>query len=335
MNDVLSIIKLFTDETVSEYSIKDSSRGDSDFREAIFVTGESGKRLVIKLACNSFTTAESISMWQRCAGEYLKHGYYCPHIFASLEGQFPTIEYKGHECVAYAEEFSKYESVGMVDETEPYRDELYIMTARIAAQFYDYTSIPSGYTLFDLFPGDEMDEVTLNALEFRNYCQTLPECFMEQSDRIFHRWEENRKALAGMYHKLPFSVFQADFNDTNVLVDKDGRFVGIYDFNLAGRDEILNYLFREIFNGTFEEELNEILRALKIASAYYRFSEEEIKAAPLIYRCVKPLWFTRVYELKEAKDDVKAIKECLDKMEYAQTREIDFESVMRQNEEKG
>lgn len=69
MNDVLSIIKLFTDEAVSEYSIKDSSRGDSDFREAIFVTGESGKRLVIKLACNSFTTAESISMWQRCAGE--------------------------------------------------------------------------------------------------------------------------------------------------------------------------------------------------------------------------------------------------------------------------
>ncbi len=94
MNDVLSIIKLFTDEAVSEYSIKDSSRGDSDFREAIFVSGESGKRLVIKLACNSFTTAESISMWQRCAGEYLKHGYYCPHIFASLEGPFPTIEYK-------------------------------------------------------------------------------------------------------------------------------------------------------------------------------------------------------------------------------------------------
>ena len=42
-----------------------------------------------------------------------------------------------------------------------------------------------------------------------------------------------------------------------------------------------------------------------------------------------------MYELKEAKDDVKAIKECLDKMEYAQTKEIDFESVMRQNKEKG
>ena len=54
MNDVLSIIKLFTDEAVSEYSIKDSSRGDNDFREAIFVTGECGKRLVIKLACESY-----------------------------------------------------------------------------------------------------------------------------------------------------------------------------------------------------------------------------------------------------------------------------------------
>lgn len=329
MSDIISIIKMFTAEAVSEYSIKDSSRGDSDFREAVFVTAESGNRFVIKLACNSFTSAESIRMWQRCAEEYLKHGYYCPHIFASLDGHFPTVEYKGHECVVYAEEFSKYESVDKVDEAESYRDELYIMTARIAAQYYDYTSIPSAYTLFDLFPGDEVDEVTLNALEFRKYCQTLPECFKEQADRIFQRWEENRKALEGVYHKLPFSVFQADFNDTNVLVDKEGRFVGIYDFNLAGRDEILNYLFREIFNGTFEEELNEILRALKIASEYYRFSEEEIKAAPLIYRCVKPIWYTRVYELKEVKDDVKAIQDCLDKMENAQIREIDFGSYMR------
>ena len=329
MSDILSIIKMFTAEAVSEYNIKDSSRGDSDFREAVFVTAESGNRLVIKLACNAFTTAESIRMWQRCVGEYLKQGYYCPQIFASLDGHFPTVEYKGHECVVYAEEFSKYESVDKVDEAESYRDELYIMTAHIAAQYYDYTSIPSGYTLFDLFPGDEVDEVTLNALEFRKYCQTLPECFKEQADRIFHRWEENRKTLEGVYHKLPFSVFQADFNDTNVLVDNEGRFVGIYDFNLAGRDEILNYLFREIFNGTFEEELNEILRALKIASEYYRFSDEEIKAAPLIYRCVKPLWYTRVYELKEAKEDVKAIRDCLDKMENAQIREIDFGSYMR------
>ena len=331
MNDELSIIKLFTAEAVKEYSTKDSSRGDDDFREAIFVTTESGKRFVVKAACNSFTTAESISMWQRCAGEYLRLGYYCPQIFASVDGCFPVVGYKGHECTVYAEEYSIYGSADNVPNAKPYRDDLYIMTARIAAQKFDYTDIPSAYTLFDLFPGDERDEVTDNAIDFREYCETLPERFAKQADRMFRRWEENRKELEAVYHKLPFSVFQADFNDTNVLLDKEGRFIGIFEFNLAGRDEFLNYLFREIIQGSLEEELAEILRALKIAGSYYSFSEDEIKAAPLIYRCVKPLWYTRVYVLKEAKDDPEVIQLCLDEMEYAQTREIDFRSVMRKS----
>lgn len=46
-----------------------------------------------------------------------------------------------------------------------------------------------------------------------------------------------------------FAIIYAAYNEDQV--DKEGRFVGIYDFNLAGRDEILNYLFREIFNGAF------------------------------------------------------------------------------------
>ena len=324
----LSVIRLFISEPVKEYSTKDSSHGDDDFREAIFVTTESGIRFVVKVACNSFTTAESIRMWQRCAGEYLKHGYYCPQIFASVDGQFPVVNYKGHECVAYAEEYSVYGSAENSAGAKSYRDDLYIMTAKIAAQKYDYTSIPSAYTLFDLFPGDETDEVTDNAIDFLEYCKTLPENFAKQADRMFRRWKENRKELEALYHKLPFSVFQADFNDTNVLLDKEGSFVGICDFNLAGRDEFLNYLFREIIQGSLEEELAEIMRALKISSVCYNFSEDEIKAAPLIYRCVKPLWYTRVYALKEAGDDPDVIQACLDEMEYAQTREIDFRSVM-------
>ena len=334
MSDELSIIKQFTTEPVKEYSTKNSSHGDDDFREAIFVTVESGRKFVVKVACNSFTTTESISMWKRCAGEYLKFGYYCPQIFVSVNGCFPTVNYKGHECVAYAEEYSIYGSADNAANAKPYRDDLYVMTARIAAQKFDYTDIPSAYTLFDLFPGDETDEVTDNAVDFREYCQSLPERFAKRADRMFHRWEENRKELETVYHKLPFSVFQADFNDTNVLLDKEGRFVGIYDFNLAGRDEFLNYLFREIIRGSFEEELAEILRALKISGSYYCFSEDEIKAAPLIYRCVKPLWYTRVYTLKEAKDDQDAIQACLDEMEYAQTREIDFRSFMVREKEK-
>ena len=95
-------------------------------------------------------------------------------------------------------------------------------------------------------------------------------------------------------------------------------------FSLA----VFYYLFREIYIGTFEEELAEIRRALKICKEVYSFTKEEQYAALLIYRCVKPLWYTRVKTLKEAGNDLKLIQKCLDEMELAQTKEIDFRSVM-------
>lgn len=326
----LTLASLFTTEAITDFSTKNSSHGDEDFREAVFITTKSGTRLVIKAACNPFTTADTIKMWQRCTNEHIALGYYCPKILASTDGAFPTVMYKGHKCIAYAEEFSRYESADKKPGSTGYYDDIYRMMGRVAAQKFDYTTIPSGYCLFDLFPGDTMDEVTENALDFKEYCKSLPGHFHEQADRIFAGWEANRKTLHEVYFSLPFSVFQADCNDTNVLLDDDGHFVGIYDFNIAGRDELLNYLFREIFTGSFEEELTEILRALRIVSEVYTFSDEEIAAAPLIYRCVKPIWFTRVYDLKEVGEDEAAIQKCLDEMEFALTREIDFESVMRQ-----
>lgn len=62
------------------------------------------------------------------------------------------------------------------------------------------------------------------------------------------------------------------------MLDEEGRFAGIYDFNLAGKDVFLNYLFREIYEGSFDEERNEILTALKICAAVYAFSETEKEA---------------------------------------------------------
>lgn len=322
------LISLFTNEKYMDYSIINSSQGEEDYRETIIASLKTGK-IVIKVASNSFTTTESIKMWQCCAKEYVKQGYYCPSIFTAIDGSFPCVNYKGKKCIAYAEEFSNYQSADQCKNVKPFRDDLYRMTAKIAQEKYDYTSIPSGYCLFEVFPGEEVDEVTENALEFYNYSKTLPKFFSEQINRMYERWNKNRKELEKIYFNLPFSVFQADLNDTNVLVDSDGSFVGIYDLNLAGRDEFLNYLFREIYKGSFDEELTEILRALRVVSEIYSFSEVEIAAAPLIYRCVKPLWYTRVQELKEARQQYDKVQLILDEMENAQVRTIDFKSVMQ------
>ncbi len=71
---------------------------------------------------------------------------------------------------------------------------------------------------------------------------------------------DNRNELEQIYFKLPTSVFQADLNSTNLLLDDNGRFAGVFDFNLCGRDVFLNYLFREIHWQYDEEYLLETLK---------------------------------------------------------------------------
>ena len=98
--------------------------------------------------------------------------------------------------------------------------------------------------------------------------------------------------------------------------------MGVYDFNLCGREAFLNYLMRE------SSGVSGICKALQIASECYRFSDLEKETALMLYRCLKPLWFTRVEALKKAGQDPDAIQACLDETEQALTAPIDFAVCM-------
>ena len=129
-------------------------------------------------------------------------------------------------------------------------------------------------------------------------------------------------------------MFQADINDTNVLLDEDGIFKGVYDFNIGGREVYINYIIRQapyVSTADTYERLEEddtflkrVLHALDIAKKVYSFSDLEKKAAPLLYKCIRPLWWHASVELKEAGTDNTKIQKHLDAIEYEQTRNIDF-----------
>ena len=327
-----NVFSLFFDETPTVLRTIDTSLDEADFRMTFIVETASGGKYVIKLADNDFTFPEKIAVWQRTVEEYRKLGCYCPRIIGDKSGNFPIVDYHGHRCAAYCEEFAPYdpaeersaENFGQNEALyNSYKRDIWKMTARIAARYFDYTEYPSAYCLFETFcPSDKTDEVLENALEWKKYADTLPDEFRERTERIWRLWTENRAALEPIYKKLPTSVFQADLNESNVLLDGEGRFVGVYDFNLCGREVFLNYLMRE--NGG----VSGICEALKIASEYYRFSDIEKNAALLLYRCLKPLWYTRVTELKEAGSDREAIRRALDETEHALTDPIDFTAYM-------
>ncbi|MCM1046047.1 MAG: phosphotransferase [Candidatus Gastranaerophilales bacterium] len=337
--ELIRIFQLFFDELPHQYEMKNTSRGDADFREAIIAKWSSGEKYVIKLSDNDFTFPKKIEAWKRCAEEYRKLGYYCPVIFSSKQGNYPIVTYKGHNCVVYVEEFCSY---AIVEERcredsktgntfdMKWADAAWMMTAKVAAKRFDFCDYPSAYCLFETFcPSDETDEVLENALAWKKYADHQPEKFQAQIQRIWERWMDNRNELEQIYNKLPTSVFQADLNSSNVLLDDNDAFVGIFDFNLCGKDVFLNYLFREIHWQYSEEYL---LETLKKVSQAYSFSDLEKQAAPLLYRCLKPLWCTEIKTLQAAGNDEDAISACLMRTETLQTKEIAFASYMSADE---
>lgn len=331
--EISDIFRLFyTDKPVS-YETVNTSRGDGDFRETVIAEFPSGEKSVIKLADNDFTFPEKIEMWRKTVTEYRRLGYYCPRIIADKTGGYPIVRYKGHNCTAYGEEYAAYRSADTFDKSlaVEYTKAAWIMTAEIASEYLDYTDFPSGYCLFETFcPSDKTDEVLEDALEWKKYSETLPKEFQPQIKKIWTLWTENRKALKPLYKALPTSVFQADLNPSNILLDESGKFVGIYDFNLCGKDVFLNYLFRENFHHDYKTELQSIFSALKTVSEYYRFSELEKQAALMLYRCLKPLWFNKLERLKELKSDITAVRSYLDEMERSLTENIDFTLYMKE-----
>lgn len=243
---------------------------------------------------------------------------------------------KKTENAGQEETAQKTENAGQVEapkaQRKPYEiyyKAMWQMTAKVAERHFDYTEYPSAWCLFRTFcPSDEMDEVMENALTWKKEVDKFPEEFHEQAERIFRRWSENREELKKQYDKLPTSVFQGDLNSTNLLVDEQDRFVGVFDFNLCGKEVVLNYLFRETHHPEFEKELKMIFDVLEIVREFYHFSEEEKSLALSLYRCLIPLGGSKIYRLKELKSDVSAIRSFLDETERYQTMEIDFEKHM-------
>lgn len=335
--EIKKIWGFFSNQIPSEMKILDTRDYPDDFREAISITLEKDERYVLKLAANEFTFSGRITMWERTAKEYRRLGFYAPKILTDLQGGFPRVEYKGHDCVAYVEEFVPYKTAGeprkddKVDLIPPklYIHDVWRMTAKVAQKHFDFTEYLSAWCLFDLFDSTyEEDEVMENAHAWKEYADSLPEEFREQVERIWNLWIENKNQLEPVYRDLPKSVFQADINSSNILLDEDNKFVGVFDFNLAGKEVVLNYLFRETFGNDFEDELDKLFEMLQVVGEYYEYSELEKEWVLKLYRYLKPLWYIKVENLKKRKDDWVAVREYLNKIEEYLTKEIDFMPYM-------
>lgn len=197
---------------------------------------------------------------------------------------------------------------------------------------------PSAYCILEPFdPSEDDDEVMECALRVK---KMMEKEFPEQRNRFQRIWDaflENKAALSRVYQQLPVSVFQADMGGGNVLLDEDLRLVGVLDFNLSGRETVLNMLFRESFvnfeddekNMLYDGELQEkaftlFIENLEIIKKHYTFNQAEADAAPLLYRYLRPFWWYTVRAVETSRKDAAKIERVLAWMEVEQARKLEL-----------
>lgn len=352
------IIGLFHENSPIEYTLKEIWHEDSDSRWILLAVYPE-KKYVIKIARNGFTTTERVNGWNDIIAEYRKLGCYSPQLLKSRSGNYAEqAVFRDKQCIVWEEEFAEYyfrenldESVYVGDDGKyVYHDEVFEFLGRAAEKHYSNFPYKSGFVRFEPFSSDDSTD------EIEECVETFDRLVKERAPGFLARWEnirnlflENKNKLAEIYDELPTSVFQADLNENNLLLDENGHFKGMIDYNLAGEDKVLNIFLATILYGysyqrkipdssealpelnrvTQESIIHIMLDTLRYLRQFYTFSEIEVKAAPLLFKYISCIFYEQILTLKECADDEKKLGLLFDFMEQELRREhIDFGSAM-------
>lgn len=343
-------LSLYYDTEISDLETLDLCRGDEDYRK-VYIADDGHRKLVIKHFSNAFSDRRRIEGWFRLMEAYREIGLYCPAIVPNRRGERLHGDTKdGREYYTYAEEYAIYETaehIGVDTCQDEYgrcsfTPEVMRSLGKIAASRLDILDWGSAYCLLEPFCApDTTDEATGYAVEFVKYIGENFPSHLHRAKALLEMFFERQEELRGVYSSLPTSCFQADLNDSNILLDENRHFVGLIDFNLCGREPILNYTVREALWGVsdkrlfgendrklyfYDNKLDELriklfLENIGYVQENYEFSEPERTAFPILFRYMNSFWWFQLDEIKRIKGDESKITQLFDWLEHQMTRD--------------
>lgn len=253
--DINSIFNLYDSRQPKQTEYHDSSRGDDDIRKTYIVEYSNGEKYAIKVCKNAFTTPVRVKGWAELIEHYNRLNIYCPKIIQNRYGDY-TAQIDGF--LVYAEEYMKYQpAAGRNDAASgerKYEKQLYESIGLVAANPAPLVPWHTAYCIYDKFDeNDKYDENLECAIATRDFYRDNIPKYAPKAEALFREYCRRREKFESVYRLLPKSVFQGDLNSSNILVDRDGSFKGLIDFNLSGTETILNYAFCESY-GCLEDD---------------------------------------------------------------------------------
>ena len=228
----------------------DTSHGEDDKRLNYVLDG----KYVLKVNSVGAMWEERLQEIRRLIGRYRSIGVYCPDLIPTPEGALScALTRDEKEYVCFVEEFAKYPVFGDMDHD---RKEIVEHLGILASKYtgVDLSETRSMWSIIDLAPLDvdidekqENTDILVNALRDRG--------FTELAERVDGLNNMLRERIKAVFAELPRCVYQGDLNSTNEL-HKDGRFVGLIDFNMAGTEVNINVFVNETQSFPEEEEFD-------------------------------------------------------------------------------
>ena len=343
-------VSLYYTHDVPDVQILDLCRGEHDFRK-IYIADDGNRKYVIKQMSNAFSSRHRIEGWFRLMDAYRNAGIWCPAVVPTLAGErIRTCTAEGRTCCIYAEEYAVYETAEHIGAENcrndagnyTYMPDVLRSLGKIAAARLDFLDWPSAYCLLEPFsPPDTTDEGTECALGFRDYVKENLPRHLPRTEALLELFFRNQAELKKIYHTLPTSCFQGDLNESNILLDENRQFAGLIDFNLCGREPVLNYAAREALWAVddrclsgendaclycYDRSLDDIrirsfLRNMAYVQETYPFSDAEREAFPILLRYMNSFWWQTISEIQRVHEDEDSITKLLDWLEFQMTRD--------------
>ncbi len=357
--ELKEIIKLFTEEEpvavdiVTEIS-KDFVDPPIWFMEAAVTFP--GRKLSLVVCDYCFVTPARIAQCDRVIAAYRAQGYRCPGFIPGKDGQLTqAVHFQGRDCTAFAQEWPEGTLLAEREARDAdgrfiCHDEMITAAAKIAALRLEGDEIAAMEIFAPITACGAAEDFTKEYLDdLKDDIMTDYPALAERFARIEALFDENRDRLRPLYKTLPTSLFHMMENrEKEVLVNDDGSLRGFMNFYDGGKETCLNYLFHVIdslradeYEGenACEEMEDETLRDrnitafardLKTAARYYRFSEDEIKAAPMVYKnlLLGERYYWQITDFAQGDDGkLAAFFDYLERQLTAD--EIDFAALMR------
>ena len=357
--ELKELIGLFTEEEpVSVEIVSEISKDGIDppiwFLEAAATFPDRKMSLIVCDYC--FVTPTRIAQCDRVIAAYRAQGYRCPGIIPGRDGKLTqAVCFQGRDCTAFAQEWQEGALLSErgdrdADGRFTCHDELIAAAAKIAALRLKGEEVAAMEIFAPATACGAAEDFTREYLDdLKDDVMTDHPALADRFARIEALFDKNRDRLRPLYKTLPTSLFQMmESRGKEVLVNGDGGLLGFMNFYDGGKETCLNYLFH-VIDGLCSDEyegdnaceemaseelrrrhLDAFARDLKTAARYYRFTEDEIEAAPMVYKnlLLGERYYWQIMDF--ARGDEGKLAAFFDYLERQLTADgIDFAALMR------